>query len=114
MWSVDRARDVIKTLKDPLWERGYHIAIGGGVAWRGRSDKDLDLFVLPLFSMIDARQRVAPKDILVFLEAVLKAPSCPFSSSLGEDATDQDYLGWTVGQFNLPGDSRIDVFICPC
>jgi hypothetical protein len=110
-WTSAKATEVIKIIKDELWEDGYHIAIGGGLAWRGRSEKDLDLFVLPLFSIGNARHRAHPTTALARLEARW-GKAQPFSSSLGEMFNDQDYLGWTVGMFDTPY-GRIDVFVHP-
>jgi hypothetical protein len=48
MWTLDEARAVVGILQPHVKPLGYHVALGGGVLNRGYSDKDVDLYFLPL------------------------------------------------------------------
>lgn len=48
MWTLDEALEIIRELQPQLREMGYHCLLGGGVLNTGVSDKDLDLFFIPL------------------------------------------------------------------
>lgn len=48
MWTLATAQQLVKELHQPIWDLHYHILIGGGVAREGHSDKDLDLWFIPL------------------------------------------------------------------
>ena len=49
-WTLDAALDLIRGLQPKTPDCGYHLCLGGGVLNNGRSDKDLDLYFLPLGS----------------------------------------------------------------
>lgn len=48
MWTFDEAMEAVTALQPELREIGYHMALGGGVLNSGTSEKDLDLYFLPL------------------------------------------------------------------
>jgi hypothetical protein len=48
LWTLDEALELVRRLQDDTRQFGYHLAIGGGVINNGYSDKDLDLYFLPL------------------------------------------------------------------
>jgi hypothetical protein len=48
MWNLDEALELIRELQPKVRELGYHVLLGGGVLNEGKSDKDLDLFFIPL------------------------------------------------------------------
>lgn len=47
MWTREEAFCVIEKLEPALSAIGAHVALGGSVAYRGTSDKDLDLIIYP-------------------------------------------------------------------
>lgn len=47
-WKLEEGLNLIRALQGRVREFGYHIALGGGVLNNGTSDKDLDLYFLPL------------------------------------------------------------------
>lgn len=48
MWTLDEALDLIRRIQPKLKPLGYHVCLGGGVLNIGSSEKDLDLFFVPL------------------------------------------------------------------
>ena len=48
MWTLEEALVLCRTLQPSVTKFGYHLCLGGGVLNIGRSDKDLDLYLLPL------------------------------------------------------------------
>jgi acetamidase/formamidase len=47
-WYLADALVLVRELQARVWPLGYHVALGGGVLNHGYSDKDVDLYVLPL------------------------------------------------------------------
>lgn len=47
MWTRETAFQFLPPLESFLASEGYHCALGGGVMYRGNSDKDLDVIVYP-------------------------------------------------------------------
>lgn len=47
-WTLPEALSLIRQLQPLIREKNYHITLGGGVLNTGESDKDLDLFIVPL------------------------------------------------------------------
>lgn len=48
-WYLADAQLLVRTLQAVLWPVGWHVSLGGGVLNHGYSDKDLDLYVLPIY-----------------------------------------------------------------
>lgn len=65
-WYLDEARVLVRQLQAVVWPLGYHIALGGGVLTHGYSDKDLDLYVLPLGRFECESSYVVAKALLQF------------------------------------------------
>jgi hypothetical protein len=65
MWTLEDALLVIAMLQEEVRAYGYHIALGGGVLNTGASDKDLDLYFLPL---CDNKTPAEPEDLIAHLE----------------------------------------------
>ncbi len=49
-WYLADALILVRELQALAWPNGWHIALGGGVLNHGYSDKDLDLYVLPIYN----------------------------------------------------------------
>lgn len=47
-WLLDDALGVIRALQPQTRQFGYHLCLGGGVLNKGESEKDLDLYFLPM------------------------------------------------------------------
>lgn len=47
-WTLDQALSLIRDLQPSVRDLHYHICLGGGVLNVGTSEKDLDLWFLPL------------------------------------------------------------------
>lgn len=47
-WNLSDALDLIREIQPLIREVNYHITLGGGVLNEGMSEKDLDLFIIPL------------------------------------------------------------------
>lgn len=49
-WYLADAQLLVRRLQAIAWPLGYHVALGGGVLNHGYSDKDLDLYILPIYN----------------------------------------------------------------
>ncbi len=49
-WYLADAQLLVRKLQAIAWPNGWHIALGGGVLNHGYSDKDLDLYALPIYN----------------------------------------------------------------
>lgn len=47
-WTLEEALMLIRGLQPETRKFGYHLCLGGGVLNKGFSDKDLDLYFLPM------------------------------------------------------------------
>lgn len=47
-WDLNKALVLIRSLQPGCNERGYYVALGGGVLNNGYSDHDLDLLLMPM------------------------------------------------------------------
>src|SRR5882672_8106898 len=47
-WSLDDGLKLVRLLQPETRKYGYHLALGGSVLNAGKSDKDIDLYFLPL------------------------------------------------------------------
>ena len=48
-WYLADALLLVRKLQAAVWPLGWHVALGGGVLNHGYSDKDLDIYVLPIY-----------------------------------------------------------------
>jgi hypothetical protein len=48
MWTLESGLAQVRLIQQPIRAFGYHVAIGGGVVNAGQSNKDLDLYFLPM------------------------------------------------------------------
>lgn len=64
MWTLDTGLRVVRALQQPIRQFGYHLAIGGGVVNKGESQKDLDLYFLPMSHNGNSDQ------LLIFLKEI--------------------------------------------
>ena len=56
-WYMPDALLFVRALQATVWPLQHHVALGGGVVNHGYSDKDLDVYVLPLYGRDEDAQR---------------------------------------------------------
>lgn len=103
VWTLDQAHVIIAELWPLMWDLHYHILLGGGVIREGKSDKDLDLFFIPLNGYESHAHTVLEKlwSQLGPSKALRDSPDYHADSNFHfTEAQKFDYLG-----------KRIDVFI---
>lgn len=100
-WTLDDALGVVRNLQPAAHAHGYHVTLGGGVLNRGESDKDVDLYFLPLLD--------TPRDE----DALLAAISARFGEATQLDYGNRKDMGCYSHKlkFALPTGRRADVFI---
>lgn len=111
MWTLDEALALIRKMQPEIRRFNYHVALGGGVLNKGRSDKDLDLYFIPF-----SEEGPRANDLRDYLSEHfgghiynLGGPSVAEADVL---LAYPDEPTWVEGRFTLrPGDRRIDVFI---
>jgi len=47
IWTIEEGISFVRKLEDHLRDKGFHVALSGGVLWRGSSTKDLDVILYP-------------------------------------------------------------------
>jgi hypothetical protein len=47
-WTLDDGLQLVRAIQHDTRKYGYHLALGGGVLNNGRSEKDIDLYFLPM------------------------------------------------------------------
>lgn len=68
-WSLDDALKLARALQPETRKYGYHLTVGGGVLNKGYSDKDLDLYFLPMHNEA-VFPKVSPSDLLDWLASM--------------------------------------------
>lgn len=102
MWTLLEALDLVRRIQTHLKPMQYHVLLGGGVLNNGKSEKDLDLYVVPF-----GGQKSTPMAILSALYEIL-GPGVPLS---GDDYPHGGLAPWREAfKYTLNG-KRIDVFI---
>ena len=66
MWTLEQGLAVVRELQPRSRGFNYHVALGGGVLNNGSSDKDLDVYFLPL----DNGDVMDPAGLLQWLSTV--------------------------------------------
>lgn len=132
MWTLSEGLEVVRGIQQPIRAYGYHVAIGGGVVNKGQSDKDLDLYFLPMNgASTPPADALALRAYLVTefgTEYPLGGGPVPVTPGikrleLGEILADYGpvptwiggrftyYMGWGIRRTGLTAPRRIDVFI---
>jgi hypothetical protein len=98
MWIEHDAISLIRGLQPKLRPFAYHLALGSGVLNLGRSEKDLDLYLLPVYSEGPRNQNAA---LQVFRDAgirlVPRLSQEPVTPSDGPTETGPRYYTLYVG-----------------
>lgn len=103
LWTFDVAQPMIANLQESAKRVGFHIALGGGVLNNLKSNKDLDLYFLPMRNGESSNA----DELLAALESVWGKLQ-PFSE-YGED--DDDGIWTFKGKLDGPGGKRVDIWI---
>jgi hypothetical protein len=101
MWTLDEALEVIRALQPITRDYSYHLALGGGVLNKGTSDKDLDLYFLPL----DNGSETKPNELAAYLDEIWGV-----GEPIGGEGY-QDMEGIIKRKYKYGRDARIDAFI---
>jgi len=101
VWTLVEARELITQLQLGSRSFNYHIALGGSVLNKGESDKDLDLYFLPM----DNGNPHRPKELIEWLSGMFG----PFTDLGGAEYEKSSNYKEKV-EFRYEG-KRIDVFI---
>lgn len=99
-WGLDDALTLIRRLQKTARLLGYHIALGGGVLNKGTSEKDLDLYFLPL---------VDHKPEFLQLIQLLELEFGTYTD-IGSGGADLDNIYKDKLQY-VNGGKRVDVFV---
>lgn len=111
-WYLPDAAMLIRELQRRLWPLCYHVALGGGVLNHGYSDKDLDIYVLPIYPRAGSDETIGDiNDIQDVLEAGLGLPDTDYDRMSG---TDPDFAPAACMELSLhfPNNGMpVDVFV---
>lgn len=99
-WTLEDALVLIRALQPQCRQFSFHLALGGGVLNNGFSEKDLDLYFLPMGGVKPADQA----GLSAWLEGVWGGPK-----PLGENYPEEPPYVYKA-QFKY-GQQRIDVFV---
>lgn len=107
VWTIEVALGLIRALQPECRAYGYHLALGGGVLNKGESEKDLDLYFLPMnpFNADETDASSDPEGLIAYLEK-LWGPSTPITGDYGDKTCYKKAVKFIRGKVE-----RIDVFV---
>jgi len=111
-WELDEALQVVRDLQPLVRDLDYHIALGGGVINKGYSDKDIDLYVLPVFkgnTHDDIKVMALLSDYFSKKSGYVNVRPLFGSSAGNED--EGEHLYSHQSKFVMADTRRIDVFV---
>ena len=108
MWTLEGAKQYISWFQKAARINGYHLCLGGSVLNTGSSDKDLDLYFLPLGNHTPTN----PTKLVSFLE-VAYGKLEPIGNNYPGTELPYAFKGKMIGYHHNPflPQQRIDVFI---
>jgi hypothetical protein len=104
-WTLEDALAHVRDIQLSTRKFGYHLTLGGGVLNNGYSEKDLDLFFLPLD---DSKTPRDPHGMLDFLTKFYRTTPVSINNTEGYGPSD---LYTHKVKFNDGHGRRVDVFI---
>jgi hypothetical protein len=121
-WTLDEGLDLSRALQPVTRKYGYHLTLGGGVLNKGESNKDLDLFFLPMDSTKPDAPKTDPAGLIEWLDGLwgvggyiggkvdptTEEQRLHMALPVYEGLKDSPY--WTKRKYNYHG-LRIDVFL---
>lgn len=72
MWTLSDAMDLIRSIQQDTRKFDYHLCVGGGVVNNGFSEKDLDLYFLPLSNR---NSKPKPDELIKWLTEMWGTPT---------------------------------------
>ncbi len=105
MWTLDQALALVRGIQEDSRQFGYHVCLGGGTLNAGSSQKDVDIYLLPLDNSTSPEAAAA----LQWL-ADLWGPYAYISEDYGHDQDDSSNYVYKV-KFSVGNNQRIDLFI---
>jgi hypothetical protein len=103
MWELVGALSLVREIQPKTRDYNYHIAVGGGVVNNGSSEKDLDLYFLPL----DNGSREDHNGLIAFLSQRFGRPR-----PIGDDeAYANQHTAYRSKIKFMVGGRRIDAFV---
>lgn len=109
MWEINAGINMVRVLQEPVRAYNYHIAIGGGVINKGFSEKDLDLYFLPMGGFNKDRKS-DPDGLIKFLEALWNTKAKSLGEDYGYDEKNEHSIYKKAVKF-MRGSERIDCFV---
>lgn len=101
-WTIEEALPLIRAMQPVTRNHGYHLCLGGGVLNKGMSEKDLDLYFLPMGSTPSD-----PPALLAWLTSIW-GESTAIGAEQGYPEEEGSYIHRRIFRYS---DLRIDVFI---
>ena len=98
-WTLDEALELVRALQPEIRKFGFHLCLGGGVLNNGHSDKDLDLYFLPM-----GPNTSNPTELVEMLDSMWGAAE-PLSTGYLDEPPYLYRLKYWYGK------QRIDVFV---
>ncbi len=107
MWTIENGLKLVRALQPLTREFNYHLALGGGVLNKGESEKDLDLYFLPMggFNINGAEQKPNPDGMRKLLDKFWGV-----GKDISKDYGNEKGYKHAV-KYMRNGTQRIDVFI---
>lgn len=80
---------LIRDLQEIAWPLNYHVTLGGGVLNHGYSDKDIDLYVLPIYpvpALVPLQRKCQLSALVKKLKLRLGEPTVDYKRTAEENA----------------------------
>ena len=110
MWKLDNGLKVVRAIQQNCRSYGYHLTIGGGVVNNGSSEKDLDLYFLPMGGFNKDKKNDAD-GMLKFLATLWGYPEKLSKGGDNEEYKDMDEGCYAHAVKFTTNNKRIDCFI---
>jgi hypothetical protein len=105
MWDLEGGLRLVRAIQPITRRFGYHVALGGGVLNTGESNKDLDLYFLPMGGFDVEQDKPQPDNMREYLSRLWGV-----GEDIGKDYGNMLYKH-AVKFFLASNKKRIDVFI---
>lgn len=89
-WHLEEGIYAVRAIQSSLREFGYHVTLGGGLLNNGYSDKDLDLYFLPMGGFGKTKLTNQPDKLLAYLTGMWGEPK-PIGKKLPDDGVVYHY-----------------------
>lgn len=115
MWDLERSLVIVRALQPVVRDFNYHLTIGGGVVNKGQSNKDLDLYFLPMGGFDVSKKKPQSDKLLKYLSKMWGEPD-PIAKTYGYGQSTTSFYKHAVqfirwGGLDRKIRQRIDCFI---